>query len=345
MIYNFTLIERLLLSKDILPHPILDSLNLVVAGRALQVAVKLKIFDVMKTRPESLDTICRKARISRTGALVLLDCLSVMGYVRINASRYELTPRAKKYLLSDSSSRLSNMILFSENVFESLLKLDNYVKQGGPKLENLDIFTKDQWVIFNKAMAEVASLDVKEVIGKLPLSRKYKKLLDLGGSHGIHSIESCKKVPGLSAEILDLNPTKANAERIIKENKMSKRVKFRAGDFLTDRLGEGYDVVLAFNVIHGLTDSKNEELAKKVYKSINHRGIYVILDQIKEARGKSELSRFIPVTMGVMLFNQSGGRTYSLTEVQEWLKTVGFARIEFQKLRSPGNALIIGHKD
>jgi len=344
MIYNFTLIERLLLSKDILPHPVLDSLNLVVAGRALQVAVKLKIFEIMRTRSMSLNDISDKAEISHNGAQVLLDCLAVMGYISTYNGKYKLTSRAKKFLISGSNYTLSNMVLFSENVFESLLKLDIYIKQGGPKLENLEVFTKHQWDIFNKAMAEIASLDVKEVIGKIPFSQDYKRLLDLGGSHGIHSIESCKKVHNLYAEIMDLKPTKANAGRIIKENRMSKRVRFRAGDFLKDDLGGGHDVVLAFNVIHGLTTANNQKLANKVFKSMNQGGIYVILDQIKEARGKSDLARLIPATMGVMLFNQSGGRTYSLVEVEKWMENAGFRKVEFKKLRNPWNGIIIGHK-
>jgi cyclopropane fatty-acyl-phospholipid synthase-like methyltransferase len=168
--------------------------------------------------------------------------------------------------------------------------------------------------------------------------------LDLGGSHGIHSIECCRKVPGLTAEVFDLEPTRSSAERTIRKNKMSKKVKFRSGDFLKDSLGNGYDVVLAFNVIHGLTESKNQKLAKRVFDSMNPGGIYVILDQIKEARGKSQLSQFIPATMGVMLFNQTGGRTYSFEEVEGWVKKVGFKKIEFKKLRSPGNGLIVGYK-
>lgn len=102
--------------------------------------------------------------------------------------------------------------------------------------------------------------------------------------------------------------------------------------------------MFAFNVIHGLNFVKNKKLTEDIYNSLNKGGIYVVMDQIKEARGSSQLSKLVATTMGVMLFNQAGGRTYSYNEVHKWMVESGFKSTKMKKMRDPGSALIIGFK-
>ena len=345
MLYNFTLLEKILLKKNIIPHPIIDSLSLVIAGRTIQVSVKLGIFESLKTKPMKIDEIAMGVNISFEGALVIIDTLENLGYVKLrNDKKYELTTRSLIFLTKNSKASLINTIRFSDYVFGALNNLEENIKRGGPKKVNLSVFTKKEWGIFNKAMVEIASANFKEIVNKIPLSKKYKKLLDLGGSHGIHSIAFCSKLPSLKAIIMDLKPTQKQAQQIITHKHMLDKVSFRVGDFLKDDLGKNFDVVLGFNIIHGLNPTTNQKLTHKIYNALNPKGIYIVMDQIKDARGKSQLSKLIATTMGVMLFNQAGGRTYTFNEVSSWMNKTGFRKIEMKKLRDPGSALIIGSK-
>lgn len=345
MTYKLTLLENFLASTNVLPHPVIDSLTQIVAGRALQASVKLGIIEALNKKSLSEKELATKVDISQEGLVVLLDCLDALGYVqKLKSEKFSLTARGKKFLAKDSKSSLTNVILFTDYVFETLKDLESNLKRGGPRTVNLDVFTTEQWAVFNRAMAEIASSNASEIVKLVPFTKTYKKLLDLGGSHGIHSIAFCKKYPNLAAEVLDLEQTKSQAEKIIKENKMAKRVKFKVGDFLRDRLVKKYDVVLAFNVIHGINSLNNTKLAKKVYQALNPGGIYVIMDQIKDVRGKSQLSKLIATTMGIMLFNQAGGKTYTFDEVKDWISKIGFKKVIMKKLREPGSALIIGYK-
>jgi|SRR3990167_10908020 len=345
MIHKFTLLENLLLRFNIIPHPVVDALNHVIAGRGLQVSVNIGIFDALEKNPKNVMEIAKSTNSNPEGISALLPCLKALGYVgEINSGKFILTKKGKRFLSKDSEFSLNNTILFSDYVFGSLNDLEENVKRGGPKNVNLDVFTPRQWEIFNNTMIEVAKTNAKEIANLIPLSKGYKRLLDIGGSHGLHAIEICKKVPGLSAEVLDLKPVEQFAKKTIKNYKMIDRVKFRVGDLLKDDFGKNYDVILAFNMIHGFSPEMNYKLTEKVYRALNSDGIYVILDQIKDAGGNSELSKLVSSTMGLMLFNVAGGRTYSFEEVSAWISKGGFKNIELKKLRSPGNALIIGYK-
>lgn len=284
MVHKFTVLEKLLLNFNVIPHPVIDALTYVVAGRGLQVAAKIGIFDDLSIKPMFAKELAKSAKSSVYGVTILLDILDSFGYVKVSQNgRFSLTKKGVKFFSKDSKSSLRNTILFSDYVFNTLKDLEKHVKRGGPENVNLDVFTPKQWDIFNKTMIEIARSNASEIANLIPLSRDYKKLLDVGGSHGLHAIEICKKVPSLSAEVLDLKPVEPYADRTIKEQKMGGRVKFRVGDFLKNKLGKNYDIILAFNVIHGLTPEINRKLTSSIYKALNPGGIYVVLEQIKDA--------------------------------------------------------------
>jgi 2-polyprenyl-3-methyl-5-hydroxy-6-metoxy-1,4-benzoquinol methylase len=343
-VYEFSLLQKLLLKFNIIPHPIVDSVSSIVAGRALQVSVKLGVIDALGDTPMSASTIAECTGVSERGVLVLLDCLDALGYVRKQAARYRLTPRGKKFLSKDSPQSLHQVVLFSDYLFNSLTTLEATIQADGPEQTNYASFTPELWEIFTSAMQEFACTNLAEVVRLVPLPVQAKKLLDLGGSHGLYSMALCQRAPRLSAEIIDFAPVEALAKRLIAQQQMTDRVTFRVGDFLRDELGGDYDVILAFNVIHGLRSEANQLLAAKVSKALNPGGMYVILDQISSGERASPLFRLLIASMGLSFFHYFGSGPYAFHEVREWLHQAGFARCELRKTRTPGFAVIIGQK-
>lgn len=343
MIHKFSFIEKILLKFNVIPHPIVDALSTVVTGRALQVSVKMGIIDAIGQTPKSAAMVAEQTGVSEHGALVLLDCLDALGYVKKQVEGYRLTPRGNKFLSKDSPSGFQRMLLFSDYLFNILTELESTVKSGKSDHINYESFTPEYWDIFTNAMREFSQTNAAEVANLIPLPPNAKKLLDLGGSHGLYSTELCKRSPLLLAEIIDFALVEPFAKMTIEQHRMTDRIKFRIGDFIQDELGRDYDVILAFNVIHGLCSMANQNLAAKVNKALNAGGIYVILDQIKGMEGKSQLSRVIAASIG-LIFHHLGGSTYAFEDVRDWLQKAGFHRCELRNTRAPGFALIIGEK-
>ena len=113
---------------------------------------------------------------------------------------------------------------------------------------------------------------------------------------------------------------------------------------MKDELPKGVDIILAFNIIHGLNPNENETLAKKVYNSLNNGGMYVILDQIKGIGGSSQMSKATTSYMALNLLHQAGGKTYSKTEIDAYIQRVGFKKTELKKLNAPGFGVVICYK-
>ncbi len=344
MIHKFSLLESILLRTNVIPHPLLDSLTNVILGRSLQIAIKLNIFEILDKSNSTLEELARKTDSKTESLEPIMDCVVALGYVEKKSEFYYLTKRGKKFFSQNSDSSMKNTILFSAYVFDALGELEENVKRGEPKDVNLDLFTPEQWDIFNKTMIEIGGSNAEEIAKILPKRSEWKTVLDIGGSHGLHTIAFCKKIPGMKGTILDLKPVEKYANEVIREKKMSDRVNFLVGDALKDDFDKKYDVVFAFNLIHGLKDDINLRLTKKIYEALNPGGMYVILDQIKDATGNSDLAKNVSAAQGLMLFNQAGGKTYSSNQVTKWFNEVGLKEIKMKKLRAPGNALIYGFK-
>jgi predicted transcriptional regulator len=206
MIHKFSFIEKVLLKFNMIPHPIVDSLSTVIAGRALQVSVKMGILDAIGETPKSAAKLAEQTGVSERGTRVLLDCLDALGYVKKQAEGYRLTLRGKKFLSKDSPFGFQKMLLFSDYLYNTLTELESTVKSGKPDHIDYESFTPELWDIFTNAMREFSRTNASEIANLIPLPPNAKRLLDLGGSHGLYSTELCKRFPSLSAEIIDFSP-------------------------------------------------------------------------------------------------------------------------------------------
>ncbi|NUM31941.1 MAG: hypothetical protein HUU47_06420 [Bacteroidetes bacterium] len=342
MIYKFSLIEKILLSNDIIAHPFSDASSSVGLGFALGSSVKLKIVDQLSMEPKSVATIASSANVSEIGTELILDCLDALGYVKKTGNQYAFTKRGYKNLSADSPQNFRYFILFCNYLYKSYIQLDETIRLGkNAQSTMIDEMTDNEWELFSRAMIDISRTNCKEVAGKITVAKNAAKMLDLGGSHGLYSIELCKRNPNLKATIIDLPPVKKYADECIAKHNASKQVSFLPSDFMKDELPKNNDIILAFNIIHGLNLEENEILAQKVYNSLNNGGIYVILDQIKGIGGNSQMSKATTSYMALNLLHQAGGKTYSENEVDAFTQKAGFKHTILKKLNAPGFGVII----
>ncbi|HWR34019.1 MAG TPA: hypothetical protein VN451_10845 [Chitinophagaceae bacterium] len=126
MIYNFSLIEKMLLSNDIIPHPFADVASSVGLGFALGSAVKLKIADQLTLAPQDTGSIARAAQVSEIGAELILDCLDALEYVQKKDGKYAFTKRGYKNLSPASPNNFRHFILFCGDLYKGYLRLNQH---------------------------------------------------------------------------------------------------------------------------------------------------------------------------------------------------------------------------
>ncbi|MBK6355103.1 MAG: hypothetical protein IPF46_17380 [Saprospiraceae bacterium] len=171
MIYKFSLIEKILLSNDIIPHPFTDAASSVGLGFALGSAVKLKIADQLSMDLKDLKSIARDASVSEVGAELILDCLDALGYVIKKENQYAFTKRGFNNLSPNSPNNFRHFILFCNYLYKGYLQLDETIRLGKRSQSSmLDEMTEYEWELFSRAMIDISKTNLKEVVQKIPVA-------------------------------------------------------------------------------------------------------------------------------------------------------------------------------
>lgn len=340
------LMERMILLKlNKGPGPMLDLLG-GMAFKAVSIAIKLDVFEILNDGPLTTTEVAQQMKASQRGTQLLLNALEALGYVKQQDGRHSNTPMTVKWMVRSSPSYVADAFPHFNGVIERWGYLDEAIRRGEtPTLawEWLDQHP-DGWQNYNAAMMASARMADPEIIAKVKLQPTFRRLLDVGGGHGLHAINFCHSYPDLVATILDWPQTRKIAEANIAAAGMGKRVSFQEGDFLIDDLGSGYDVALLFSIIHMYLPDKNIELLQKVSDALNSGGLIVIMDQMAlPASGPT--AKATAGLIGLDLFVEVNGQTYPPQDVTDWLRQVGFTNPRKILLRkSPGLALVVGTK-
>ncbi len=335
------LIERLLLFHfNLVPGGMLDFLG-AEAFRAFGAARRLGVFDALTGGPLSAADIARRIDADARGTALLLQALGAVGYITHKNGRYAITAETAKWL-----PVLGDGLAFFEILLDRLGDLEQTVRRGGPAIDFRDWLDRrpNGWRDFQAGMVALARMAAREVAAKVDLPRAARRLLDVGGGHGLWAATLCRRYPQLSATVFDLPQALESARETIAEQQMEGRVAMQPGDFWKDDLGGGYDVALVFNIVHGNSADKNSELLRKVAGALQRGGRIVILDQLA-GPVLGATARAAAALTGLALFNLTGGQAYSFDEIAGWLRSTGFDRPRRARLlRLPGSALVLATK-
>jgi cyclopropane fatty-acyl-phospholipid synthase-like methyltransferase len=346
--------KTILIDMNQAPAVMLDYLG-ALSFRCVCAAKKLGIFELLEKRPLSAGDLAKALNLDPRGTKFLLDALMSLGYVQAKGGTetalFRNTSQTKKWLVQGSQRSVGEGLDFFEMIaFEFFGNLEDSIKRGKPPINIYDWMNQEdsteRWRIFQEGMITVARLNLNEIISKIKLSPTVRRLLDIGGGHGLYSIEFCKKYPNLTATVLDSEQALEIAKDMISREKMDSKVSVKMGDLLKeDSLGEEYDVALLFNIIHHFSPEENLDLMRRVLRCLRQGGTIVILDGLESRISSRTAQAVARIMVGLVLFDTVGGQVYSFREISEWLESAGFVGAKKIGLRaSPGVGLVVATK-
>lgn len=168
-----------------------------------------------------------------------------------------------------------------------------------------------------------------------------KRILDVGGGSGAFSMAFVRARKGIAAVVFDLaNVTRLTKGYIDAEN-LGNQISVVAGDYTTDPLVSGFDLVFMSAVIHSNSPETNRQLFRKAFEALNLEGRLVVLDYIMNGdRTSPSAGAYFSLNM---LVNTSEGDTYTESEVRGWMEDAGLERISKAKTQF-GTELITGRR-
>lgn len=313
------LLERGLMAAGLIPVAMTEAYA-PLFGRAIAVAAEAGVFDAIGTEGRSAPDVAKVCGTDLRGTEKLLNLLVTMRYLQLRGDRYRLSRHARRWLLAGRGSA-QDAIRMKLLEWEWIEGLDELVRTG----RQVDVHsTMDEhaWRRYQRGMRAQANVLAPVLARLVPVPEGARTMLDIGGSHGYFSVALCRRHPGLSSVVLDLPQAVAHAAPLLEQEGMGDRVALRAGDALSDDLGEGaFDLVFMFSLVHHFDEPTNRALISRAARAIRPGGVMVIGDVIRpdSAARASQMGTFFDLYFA--LTSRSG--LWSFDEMQSWQRDAG----------------------
>lgn len=329
---------------DLQGNPIDEVIGNSIKYAALTTAAKLGVFRALEDGPKSLAELADAIGADPDGTRSVCDVAAVLGWLEATGDGYRTGPLADRWLRRDGEYDFTPALLWAYELTNVLWELPEAVRAGRPARSLWERWADNPGAgrDFSEYMKVKSRLTVPAIVDAVPVPAGATRLLDLGGSHGLHSMAFCRRYPDLSATILDLPEALAGTGAALAEAGMDDRVSLRRGSFLTgdltDDRGDGYDVVLLFEIVHNHSDETNRDLVARAAKALRPGGRIVILEDVRGERPEEHNAAF-----SLAMYACSGDRTYSFPEIASWLEGAGMSDVEHIALPS-SVSLAVGTK-
>lgn len=309
------------LKFNLAPMPFLHTNVYSTLARTLAEAVAHGVFESIGVAERTIEEIAAATGLNPSALSSLLAMLVSTDYLKYSGGKFTTTKFASKWLLKDSPTSVCDAVVLLRQEWHLFDHFEEFLKTGEGH-DFHDTLGPEEWKTYQRAMFQLARLGVKEIAKKTPVPAGATAMLDIGGSHGLYSVELCKRFPSMTSVVLDLPSAITAAAPILESINAEGRVRHQAGDILTDDIGEArYDLVFICSLVHHFTDEQNRMIAGKVARALKPGGFFIIQDYI---RPSLEDHPDVVRSMQHLLFGlTSSVGLYTLEEEQAWQRDAG----------------------
>uniref|UniRef100_A0A8C8RVR2 Acetylserotonin O-methyltransferase like n=1 Tax=Pelusios castaneus TaxID=367368 RepID=A0A8C8RVR2_9SAUR len=324
------------------PSKIVELMDGFRASKALFVASKLKVFDLLKDKCIlKAVVVADKVEASVHGTERLLDACASLGLLDKTHQGYSNTDLANKYLVSDGEYSLHGYIIHSnDRLWHLFTHLEAAVKEGtmqthqafGKETEDLfqdscyhSVEAKQR---FMTAMHSIAKLTARDVATAFDLSQ-FRSACDLGGCTGVLAHELVQNYPNLNITVFDLPEVIANVSCFQPSGKHITPVTFTAGDFFKDNLPEA-DLYILSLILHHWNDEKIHILLSKISAICKPGSALLVAEMVLDEE------KTYPPTAVLQSLSMTEGKQRSGSEYKQLLEKYGFTNVQ---IKITGNIL------
>ena len=346
-----SVLQNVLVRLNALPPPLLDLLGM-GSYRAAVTAQRLGLFEELEKGPATVRELGERLGAAPRGLQILLQVLESGSYVERTGDGYRNTSLTSRWICRDPEGGQASMADFWP-FFDQLVTSDYWgayleesLRTGKPVVHLHDWLTgrPGAWDVFNTGLLGFASMLAPDAASAIHPREGATRMLDVGGNHGYYSIEFCRRHPGLSAEIVDLPEALAAGEATIAAAGLSDRIRCVPKDVTREELGEGFDLVLLFNVIHYFSPEDNAALVRRAAAALAPGGTLSINAQVTEG-GPVPAGAAMNRLLSLLWYSCLGGMAYTPEEITVWMTEAGLGKVRTTRAKSaPGVVFLTGER-
>ncbi|UCD30283.1 MAG: methyltransferase [Planctomycetota bacterium] len=321
------------LTLDKLPNKLLAKLDLetvFAASRCVIAAERFLVFRKLHGRELSAAAVGRRVGIHPKHCEAFLDFLVFLGLLKKRDNLYRNSALANRHFIQARSIDWTKFWSHEcTQEYEALSVMEDTISSGRDWRQILGKERKPDYELvqedprwargFTHALYDLHKPAAETLAKNLDLS-DYQSLLDVGGGSGVMSIALARAHPHLRACILDFEFVCQAAKRIIRRERMSRRIKTLVGD-MNRAIPIGFDVIMFWDIGH--VDTRVMRMA---YQSLPEGGM-VVRDCAPRSKPKAPSpSAFLHEYLSVLPMGQTKPSILSS------LKEAGFRSVKYRRI-------------
>ena len=299
-------------------------------SRILLSAFELDIFTTIEESGTTNHQIAGILHLDEHACERLINALVSLGFLTKQDHLFFNTAESFNFMSKKSANYLGG-VMHTNHLWNTWSHLTEVVKTGASAHPSEINVRGEEWLVsFITAMHDRAIKQAPQQLAKVDLTG-INSLLDIGGGSGAFSMEFVKRKPALEATVFDLPNVVPITQRFIEKEGFANKIKTYTGDYTTDDLPKGFDLVFLSAIIHSNSLEVNRELIKKCFGAANKGGKIIIQDWImNNDRTQPTAGAIFAINM---LVGTEAGDCFTEQEVTDILTVAGFkniSRIEFE---------------
>jgi SAM-dependent methyltransferase len=299
-------------------------------SRILLSGFELDIFTHISDSGTTCQEISQKLKLDGHACERLMNALASLGFLTKEKGLFFNTDDSFTFLSKNGSEYLGGL-MHSNHLWNTWSNLTKVVRTGIAAHPDEINERGEGWLFpFIAAMHDRAKKQAPQQLAGVDLSG-VRSVLDIGGGSGAFSMEFLNRKPEIEATVFDLPNVIPITSQFLEKEGFAGKVKLHSGDYTTDNLPEGFDMVFLSAIIHSNSLKTNQDLVKKCFKALNKGGRIIIQDWIMNDERTQPLAGAVFAIN--MLVGTEAGDCFTETEVSEMLTTAGFrniSRVEFE---------------
>lgn len=194
---------------------------------------------------------------------------------------------------------------------------------------------------YSALMSASQPLVADEILDAYPV-RRHRCLLDLGGGEGRFLATAARRAPDLRLMLFDLPAVADRAQLNLAAQGLSARASVHGGDFLTQPLPTGADLITLVRVVHDHSDEGALTLLRAAHAALPPGGVLLLAEPMSGTPGAEAMG---DAYFGLYLLAMGRGRPRTADELTAMLHQAGFANVRRRATRLPlQTSLLVARK-
>jgi hypothetical protein len=302
-------------------------------SRAIYVAAKLGIADLLKDGPKSNEELARFTSMHPPSLYRVMRALASVGiFAEDEQSCFTLTDVGNT-LRSDASGSLRAwaILVLGDEHYQAWGDLMHSVETGetcfnhvfGMGVFQYESEHPEHAKIFDEAMANLIGLYNSAVLASYSFS-SIEKLIDVGGGDGSLLVAILQAKPQMKGVLFDLPHVTEKAKQRITKEGLSGRCEVVAGDVFV-AVPRGGDAYILSRVINSFENQRALVILEQCRRAVRQQSKLLLVERVLPDRVKHSIEAEGPVMSDLNMMVMSGGRERTATEHRGLLEKAGFA--------------------